>query len=263
MLTDSHCHLDRLDLAPYNGELEGALAAARARGVSRFLCIGVSLENREAVTRIARAHPDVYASVGVHPCDVESGTATVEQLINWGEAPEVIGLGETGLDYHYAEQTSELQQESFALHLEAGAKAGLPIIVHTREARDDTLALIRAHGSPDSAGVLHCFTESWEMAQAALDLGYYISLSGIVTFRNAEALRDVARKVPADRLLVETDSPYLAPVPYRGKPNEPQYVREVAEFVAELRGLSLEALAEQTTENFHRLFPKSLARRPQ
>jgi len=257
MLTDSHCHLDRLDLKPYDGDLNAALDAARARSVTQFLCIGVSLENRETVVDIARRHKDVVASVGIHPCDVESGTASVEQLVEWGAAPEVVGLGETGLDYHYAEQTAALQQKSFALHLEAGARAGLPVIVHTREAREDTLALIRAHGSEEHGGVLHCFTETWEMAKAALDRGYYISLSGIVTFKSAEALREVARKVPEDRLLVETDSPYLAPVPYRGKPNQPQYVREVAEFVADLRGVSLEALAEQTTSNFYRLFPKA------
>ncbi|WP_024460046.1 TatD family hydrolase [Marinimicrobium sp. LS-A18] len=257
MLTDSHCHLDRIDLKPYNGDLNAALDAARERGIRQFLCIGVSLENRETVVDIARQYPDVYASVGVHPCDVESGTATVEQLVEWGGAPEVIGLGETGLDYHYAEQTKELQQESFALHLKAGAQAGLPIIVHTREAREDTLDLIREHGSTEHAGILHCFTETWGMASQALDLGYYISLSGIVTFNSAKALREVAKQIPLDRLLVETDSPYLAPVPHRGKSNEPQYVREVAEFVADLRGIPVEQLAEQTTENFHRLFPKS------
>lgn len=257
MLTDSHCHLDRIDLTPYDGNLTAALDAARERGIGQFLCIGVSLENRETVVDIARRYPDVVASVGVHPCDVESGTATVEQLVEWGRAPEVVGLGETGLDYHYAEQTAELQQESFALHLQAGAQAGLPVIVHTREAREDTLALIREHGSEEHAGVLHCFTENWDMASRALDMNYYISLSGIVTFKSAEALREVAKKVPLDRLLVETDSPYLAPVPHRGKSNEPKWVLEVAEFVAELRGVPVEQLAEQTTENFYRLFPKA------
>lgn len=257
MLTDSHCHLDRIDLTPYDGDLSAALDAARARGITQFLCIGVSLENRQKVVDIAREHHDVVASVGVHPCDVESGTASVAQLVEWGAPPEVVGLGETGLDYHYAAQTAQLQRESFALHLQAGAEAGLPIIVHTREAREDTLALIREYGSEDHAGVLHCFTENWDMAKRAMDMNYYISLSGIVTFRSAEALRDVATKIPSDRLLVETDSPYLAPVPHRGKSNEPKWVREVAEFVAELRGVSLEQLAEQTTENFYRLFPKA------
>lgn len=258
MLIDSHCHLDRIDLAPYDGDLNLALDAARERGIGQFLCIGVSLANRQAVVDIAHRFPDVVASVGIHPCDVESGTANLEQLVDWSSDPKVVALGETGLDYHYAEQSKALQQESFALHLQAGARAGLPVVVHTREARADTLALIAEHGSREHAGVLHCFTEDWDMARAAMDMNYLISLSGIVTFRNAEALRDVARRVPLDRLLVETDSPYLAPVPHRGKSNQPKWVREVAEFVAQTKGISYQRLAEQTTANFYRLFPKAI-----
>src|SRR5690606_22348474 len=163
-------------------------------------------------------------------------------------------IGETGLDYHYEPEAAALQRASFRLHLDAARVTGKPVIVHTREARADTLELLREAALP-GAGVLHCFTEDWPMAKAALDLGFYISLSGIVTFRNAEALREVARQVPLDRLLVETDSPYLAPIPHRGKPNLPQYVREVAQFLAQLRGLEFERFAEQTTENFQRLFP--------
>jgi len=193
--------------------------------------------------------------VGVHPLDLEPGA---EPALDWllGELahPKVVAIGETGLDYHYEPESAALQQASFRLHLEAARITGKPVIVHTREARADTLALLREAALPQ-AGVLHCFTEDWEMAKAALDIGFYISLSGIVTFRNAEALRDVARQVPADRLLVETDSPYLAPVPHRGKPNLPQYVREVAEYLAVLRGVSYETLAEQTSSNFKRLFP--------
>lgn len=257
MLVDSHCHLDRLNLDRYDGELTGAIDAACARGISQLLCISISLDNVETVMEIARQHPRVLASVGVHPCDVQAGTASREQLLDWAARHKVVAIGETGLDYHYETESKALQQESFALHLEVAGQVGLPVVVHTRDAREDTLALIRAHGNPDSAGVLHCFTESWEMASAALDLGYYVSLSGIVTFKNAESLRDVARRMPIDRLLVETDSPYLAPVPYRGKSNEPQYVREVAEFVAEVKGLSFEALAEATTENFYRLFNRA------
>lgn len=166
----------------------------------------------------------------------------------------MVAIGETGLDYHYEPEAAEVQQESFRLHLQAAQTTGKPVIIHTRAARADTLNLLR-EADLSQAGVLHCFTEDWDMAKAALDLGYYISLSGIVTFRNADALRDVARQVPADRLLVETDSPYLAPIPYRGKPNLPQYVREVAEFVAMVRGESYEQLAGQTTANFKRLFP--------
>lgn len=257
MLVDSHCHLDRLKLNKYEGELDAALQAARERGVEKMLCVGISLDNRQTVTDLAESHPDVVASVGVHPLDVEAGLATEKQLVEWSKHPKVVALGETGLDYYYSDETKDVQHESFATHLRAASTAKLPVIIHTRDARQDTLDLIREHGSEEYAGVLHCFTESWEMASAAMDMNYYISLSGIVTFKNAEELRDVARKMPLDRLLVETDSPYLAPVPYRGKPNEPAYVREVAEFVADLKGISYEKLCEITGENFHRLFYKA------
>lgn len=255
MLVDSHCHLDRLDLAAHGGSLDAALDAARARGVGQFLCIGVSADNAQAVKALAERYADVHCSVGVHPLDLEPGSApALDWLLGELAHPRVVAIGETGLDYHYEPEAAELQQEAFRLHLEAARIIAKPVIVHTREARADTLALLREAALPQ-AGVLHCFTEDWEMARSALDLGFYISLSGIVTFRNADALREVARQVPADRLLVETDSPYLAPIPHRGKPNLPEYVRDVAEFLATLRGVSLETLAEQTTANFHRLFP--------
>ncbi|MGS8175526.1 TatD family hydrolase [Pseudomonas aeruginosa] len=276
MLVDSHCHLDRLDLAAHGGSLDAALDAARARGVGQFLCIGVSADNAQAVKALAERYADVHCSVGVHPLDLEPGSApALDWLLGELAHPRVVAIGETGLDYHYEPEAAELQQEAFRLHLEAARITAKPVIVHTREARADTLALLREvalsqagvlearadtlallrEAALPQAGVLHCFTEDWEMARSALDLGFYISLSGIVTFRNADALREVARQVPADRLLVETDSPYLAPIPHRGKPNLPEYVRDVAEFLATLRGVSLETLAEQTTANFHRLFP--------
>jgi TatD DNase family protein len=255
VLIDSHCHLDRLDLAAHGGSLDAALDAARAAGVGHFLCIGVSADNAATVKGLAERYADVDCSVGVHPLDLQPGA---EPALDWLLAelahPKVVAIGETGLDYHYEPESAALQQASFRLHLEAARITGKPVIVHTREARADTLALLREAALPQ-AGVLHCFTEDWEMAKAALDIGFYISLSGIVTFRNAEALREVARQVPADRLLVETDSPYLAPVPHRGKPNLPQYVREVAEYLAVLRGVSFDVLAEQTSANFKRLFP--------
>ena len=258
MLVDSHCHLDRLDLSACGGSLQAALDAARARGVGHFLCIGVSAANAAAVKQVAEQYSDVHCSVGVHPLDLEPGAEpALDWLLSELAHPRVVAIGETGLDYHYEPEAAALQQASFALHLEAANITGKPVIVHTREARADTLTLLREAALPQ-AGVLHCFTEDWEMARAALDLGFYISLSGIVTFRNAEALRDVARQIPSDRLLVETDAPYLAPVPHRGKPNLPQYVREVAEYLAVLRGVSYETLVEQTGENFFRLF--SLAR---
>ena len=262
MLIDSHCHLDRINLDRYNGNLSEAIAAALERGVHQMLCISVTLDNIQTVIDIAQTHPSVVASVGVHPCDVKEGTATAEQLIAWSAQDKVVALGETGLDYHYETESKALQHESFAMHLDVGKKIGLPVIVHTREAKADTLELIKAHGSLEHSGVLHCFTEDWQMAKAALDLNYYISISGIVTFKNAEQIRDVVRNMPIDRLLIETDSPYLAPIPYRGKPNEPKYVREVAQFIADLKGITIEALGEQTSENFYRLFKKAKQHSP-
>lgn len=259
MLVDSHCHLDRLKLDKYDGDLRRAIQAACDNGVGQMLCVGISVDNRQQVVAIAEEYPQVVASVGVHPLDVEKGLASIDDLLSWAQHPKVVALGETGLDYYYSQEQKQTQQESFILHLQAAAKAKLPVIVHTREAREDTIALLREHADPVSAGVLHCFTESWEMAQQALDLNFYISLSGIVTFNNAADLRDIAKKIPLDRLLVETDSPYLAPVPYRGKPNEPAFVRKVAEFIADLRGISYEELAEATGANFHRLFPRAVS----
>ncbi len=260
MLVDSHCHLDRLDLAAHDGSLDAALEAARARGVGHFLCIGVSADNAAQVKALAERYADVDCSVGVHPLDLAPGAEpALDWLLQELNHPNVVAIGETGLDYHYEPEAAELQQASFRLHLDAARITGKPVVIHTRAARADTLTLLREADLPQ-AGVLHCFTEDWDMARAALDLGYYISLSGIVTFRNADALRDVARQVPADRLLVETDSPYLAPIPHRGKPNLPEYVRDVAEFIALVRGERYEQLAEQTTANFRRLFPLARVR---
>lgn len=255
MLIDSHCHLDRLDLSAHGGSLDAALASARARGVGHFLCIGISADNAAAVKALSERYADVDCTVGVHPLDLQPGVApALDWLLAELNHPHVVAIGETGLDYHYEPEAAELQRQAFRLHLQAAQLTGKPVIVHTREARADTLALLREAALPQ-AGVLHCFTEDWPMAKAALDLGFYISLSGIVTFRNADALREVARQVPADRLLIETDAPYLAPIPHRGKPNLPEYVRDVAEFLAPLRGVDVDTLAEQTTQNFQRLFP--------
>ncbi|MFL0799869.1 MAG: TatD family hydrolase [Agarilytica sp.] len=257
MLVDSHCHLDRINLDKYDDGLDGAVSAAKARGISHMLCVCISEENKAAVLDIASRFEGISASVGIHPSDVKEEVISEDTLLQWADAPKVVAIGETGLDYYYTGEFAKPQQESFINHLQVAKAKSLPVIVHTREAREDTIALIKSHGCRESAGVLHCFTESWEMAEQALDLNYYISISGIVTFKNALELKEVAKKIPADRLLVETDSPYLAPVPYRGKPNEPKYVREVAEYVAELRGVSLESLAEQTSDNYFRLFSKA------
>ena len=258
MLIDSHCHLDRLRLDKYDGNLDRAVAAAQDAGVEAILCVSISLENRATVVKLAEKYANVVASVGVHPLDIDGGLASVDELVTWSRHEKVVALGETGLDYYYSDQSKQIQQQSFIAHLQAGSEAGLPVIVHTRDAKEDTLALIKDHGNIRSAGVLHCFTEDWDMAKRAIDLNYMISISGIVTFRNAEALRDVAKKLPLDRLLVETDSPYLAPVPNRGKPNEPAFVREVAQFVAELKNIEYDELLRVTEDNFFKLFPKAI-----
>lgn len=252
MYIDSHCHLDRLDFDKLGTDLDGALAAARVRGVGHFLCIGVDLESLPAVLAVAEAHGDVSASVGVHPLHLDALEPEIERLVELAAHPRVVAIGETGLDYHYDQEQPADQQRRFRKHIEAARRCDKPLVVHTRAARTDTIGILKEEGA--GAGVLHCFTEDWDMAKAALDLGFYISFSGIVTFANAVELREVARKVPLDRLLVETDSPWLAPVPYRGKTNQPAYVVEVVEAVAALRGLSPEALGEATSANFRRLF---------
>jgi len=257
VLIDSHCHLDRLRLNKYDGQLDRAVNAAQEAGVEAILCVGISLENRAEVVALSEQYPMVVSSVGVHPLDIDGGLASAEDLQTWSQHEKVVALGETGLDYYYSEESKQTQQNSFATHLQAAAVVGLPVIVHTRDAKEDTLSLIKNHGSENSAGVLHCFTEDWDMAKRAIDLNYLISISGIVTFRNAEALRDVVKKLPLDRLMVETDSPYLAPVPKRGKPNEPAFVRHVAEYVAGLKNISYEELLEQTANNFFKLFSKA------
>ena len=258
MLVDSHCHLDRLELSKYSNGLPDAISAARERGVDTMLCVCISEENKDDVLSIAEQNKNIFASVGIHPCDVDNSVISVDSLTEWAQHDKVIALGESGLDYFHSKDFVSQQHESFATHLQAGGELGLPVIVHTRDARQDTLDLIKEHGNMESAGVMHCFTETWDMAEKAMDMNYYISLSGIVTFKNATELKDVAKRLPLDRLLIETDSPYLAPVPYRGKPNEPKYVREVAEYLAELKGISFEELAQITTDNFYRLFSKAI-----
>jgi TatD DNase family protein len=254
LLTDSHCHLDRLDLSPYDGDLAAAVAAARERGVARMLCIGIDRSNAPTVIEIARRFEGIYASVGIHPLDIADQVEAVDELVALADDELVIAIGETGLDYYYTQDKKSEQQESFYNHLRASAQTGKPSIVHTRDAREDTLAIIREASDPNVAGVLHCFTESLEMAKAALEMNFYISFSGIITFKNAADLREVVAHVPLERMLIETDSPYLAPMPYRGKKNEPKYVVEVAQCVAGIKGISFEQVAEQTAENFDRLF---------
>ncbi|MGF1546848.1 MAG: TatD family hydrolase [Thiotrichales bacterium] len=250
-LVDSHCHLD---FDPLGNTLDAVLARAAVNDVRNLLCISVTIEELPTVIGIAEAHPHIFASVGVHPNHREGHEPSVAELVALGQHPRVVAVGETGLDYFRSEGDLGWQHERFARHIEAARQLGKPLIIHTREAADDTLADIRTYGGEQPGGVIHCFTEDWRIATQALDLGYYISFSGIVTFKSATNIQDVARRMPLDRMLVETDSPYLAPVPHRGKTNEPAYVRHVAEYIATLRGVAVEEIAERTTENFFRLF---------
>lgn len=254
MLVDSHCHLDRLDLEPFDGELANALQLAEENGVGRFLCVAIDRGNIPDVIAIAERFDNVYASVGVHPNEEDDGEVTAEELIALADHPKVIAIGETGLDYFRSEGDLTWQQQRFRNHIAAAKACNKPLIIHSREAREDTILLMQEEGAQAVGGIMHCFVEDWDTARRAMEMDFYISFSGIVTFKNAEALREVALKVPAERLLVETDSPYLAPVPHRGKSNQPAYVRDVAEFLAELRGVSFEELSAQTTDNFNQLF---------
>lgn len=253
-LTDSHCHLDRLDIGSFHDGLEGLLEEARHAGVCRFLCVSINMENVREVISIARSHPQVWASVGVHPNEQHGKEPDLEELEELAQDPRVVAIGETGLDYFHGKGDLRPQQERFRLHIRAARSCGKPLIIHTRDAAEDTLRIMRDEDAAEVGGVMHCFTGDWKLAAAAMDLGFFISFSGIITFRNAEALRGVARQVPDDRILVETDSPYLAPVPYRGKPNRPAYVRRVADCLAGLRQMPLDDFAHLTTTNFCRLF---------
>lgn len=260
MFVDSHCHLDRLDLSARNNSLQSVLDAAQARQVERMLCVAIDLEQYPAMMKCIQGYSHIFASVGVHPLHVHDTPVDSNQLRAFAADEQIIALGETGLDYHYQQDNIEQQQESFIRHLRVSSETGLPVIVHTREAREDTISILRQHADPEVGGVLHCFTESLEMAQQALELNYLISFSGIITFRNAESLRDVVRNIPLENMLIETDAPYLTPVPNRGKPNEPQYVVDVAQCIADLKGVTVGQVAEVTTANFDRLFTRATAR---
>jgi len=261
MLVDSHCHLDRVDLGPYEGDFSRFMESTLASGVGHMLCVAIDLESYPAMRSLVEPWPEVSVSVGVHPNDRERHEPRVEELVELAAHPKNVAIGETGLDYFRSEGDLAWQQERFRCHIRAARAAGKPLVIHTREAREDTIRIMQEEQARDAGGVMHCFTENWEMAKAAMDMGFYVSFSGIVTFRNAEALREVVKKMPLERLLIETDSPYLAPVPHRGKPNEPRYVRQVAEKVAEVRAMDVEALIEATGENFFRLFASARSSR--
>ncbi len=258
MFVDSHCHLDRLDLKPYENDFARLMQATREQGVEHMLCVSIDMEAYPAMKALVAEYPQVSISVGVHPNEQERREPTLEELVELSADPQNVAIGETGLDYFRSEGGMQWQQERFRLHIAAARQCGKPLIIHTRDAREDTIRIMREEAAEQVGGVMHCFTESWEMAEQALDMGFYISFSGIVTFRNADQLREVASRVPLNRMLIETDSPYLAPMPHRGHSNEPRYVRHVAERIAELRGLGTEEIAEITAANFHTLFkPRS------
>jgi TatD DNase family protein len=252
-IVDSHCHIDRVDLDAFGGSIESMLAHAKELSVTEFLCVCIDLEHFDDVHNLALAHPSIYASVGVHPTEVDGKDPSVNELIELSKSDRVIAIGETGLDYfHIKKDEADWQRDRFRRHIEASNRTGKPMIIHTREAKKDTIDIMREEKV--QAGVMHCFSEDWETAKAALDLGFYISFSGILTFNSAKDLREVAKKVPEDRLLVETDSPYLTPMPHRGRPNSPAFTYYVAEKLAEVRGSSIEDIAEITTNNFKSLF---------
>ncbi|MEK6707404.1 MAG: TatD family hydrolase [Pseudomonadota bacterium] len=251
MLVDSHCHLDFPDLAVNLDEL---LANMRDNDVSHALCVSVNLQDFPRVLALAEVHPNLFASVGVHPDYENLAEPQAAQLATLACHPRVVAIGETGLDYFRLKGDLEWQRERFRQHIRAARLCGKPLIIHTREAAADTLRIMAEEGADSVGGVMHCFTESWEVAQQAMEMNFYISFSGIVTFKKAVGLKDIAKKIPLERMLVETDSPYLAPVPHRGRINQPAFVRHVAEEIAALRGITVNEVDVATTRNFFKLF---------
>jgi len=253
-LIDSHCHLNFPELI---NRIPEVLENASANDIQRMLCIATSWENKAEVLGLAEQYEEIYAAVGLHPTTEGGHEATTEELVEIGNHERVIAIGETGLDYFRSSGDLTWQHERFHRHIDAGRQTGLPIIIHTRAAAEDTMNTLREHKAEECGGVLHCFAEDWDVAKQALDIGFYISFSGIVTFKSATNVQEVAKKAPLDRILVETDSPYLAPVPHRGKSNEPAYTKHTAECVASLRDVPYEEVRDATTDNFYSLFSKA------
>ena len=253
MFIDSHCHLDLL--AQEEGGIDLAINNAKENGVDHILCISIDKSSCHKIIEIVESNTYLSASIGIHPNIEQTENFTVEELILLAGHKKVIAIGETGLDYFRSEGDLSWQRERFRVHIEAAKELKKPLIVHTREARKDTMDILENEDAESAGGIIHCFTEDWETAKRALDIGFYISLSGILTFKNARELQEVAKKLPLDRILIETDSPYLSPVPHRGKTNQPAFVKHVAEFLAELRGDSVENIAKMTSDNFHTAFP--------
>jgi TatD DNase family protein len=255
MLVDSHCHLDRLDLTPYDDDFSRFMAETAEHRIEHLLCVSIDLESYPNMRSLVDGYENISVSVGVHPNEWNGREPAIEDLIKLADDPKVVAIGETGLDYYRSEGDLRWQQERFRRHIQAAKATGKPLIIHTREARKDTLEILAEEGADEVGGVVHCFTEDWDTAKRALDLNFYISFSGIVTFKNAHAIQDAAKKVPEDRFLIETDSPYLAPMPHRGKPNYPFYVHHVAGFLGKLREVPLDVIAALSTRNFYSLFP--------
>jgi TatD DNase family protein len=259
-LVDSHCHLDLLDLAEFDNDMANVISQAEANQVSEFLSIAVDLDSFPRILKTAKQFHNVSASVGLHPCHSPESKITVEQLSALSDDEKVIAIGETGLDYYMNDGSDPLgedfawQRERFRIHIQTAIKTKKPLIIHTRDAREDTLSILEEENAHKIGGIMHCFVEDIATAEKALAMGFYISFSGIVTFKNAKSIQDVAKIVPDDRILIETDSPYLAPVPMRGKKNQPAYVAYVAEFLADLRETSVEHIAKITRDNYFRLF---------
>lgn len=251
MLVDSHCHLN---FPEFTANMDSVLLAMQENDVTHALCVSVTLDKFPEVLAVAEAHENIYASVGIHPDYEDIAPFSVDDLVERAAHTKVIAIGETGLDYFRLTGDLEWQRERFRLHIRAAIKSGKPLIIHTRSAAEDTLKIMREENAAKIGGVMHCFTESLEVAEAAIDMGFYISFSGIVTFKNALDLKEIAKSIALERMLIETDSPYLAPVPYRGKTNQPAFVKHVAEEIARLRGIPVEEVAEATTHNFFKLF---------
>lgn len=256
MIVDSHCHLNFLDLTDFNHSMDEVIAKATQNGVEHFLCVCVELDDYPQLVQLAKQYPQISISVGVHPNTEMDTLVTAEILCDMAKNPSCIAIGETGLDYYRSEDElgKNIQRSRFRAHIEAAITTKKPLIIHTRHAAEDTLKLMREENAKQIGGVMHCFAETLDIAYEAIDLNFYISFSGIVTFKNAIQLQEVAKKIPLDRILIETDSPYLAPVPFRGKQNHPALVKHVAEMMAQLRGIEYECLAKATTENFYRCF---------
>ena len=252
-IIDSHCHIDRVDLDAFGGSIESMLDHARNLSVDKFLCVCIDLEHFDDVHTLSKSYPNIYCSVGVHPTETNCKDPSIEELLEYAKSNRVIAIGETGLDYfHVRKDQADWQRDRFRRHIAASNQSGKPMIIHMRDSKEDTIDILSREKA--EKGVMHCFAEDLETAVAAIDLGFYISFSGILTFKSAQDLREVAKQIPTERILIETDSPYLTPVPYRGKPNSPAYTYYVAEKLAEIRNTTIGEIAKVTTQNFNQLF---------